>query len=132
MSTMPKTSTKRKVSAEDYAAKIQDLRDRFDEWSEDQDEATLALLVALHDGYSERNSLLIAMQDPEATDVSGYKEWLARGRQVRKGEHGIAILAPAGHRDEEKNDAGEVTTKGRQFFRLAYVFDVRQTDPKEV
>lgn len=45
--------------------------------------------------YSFNNTLLIAMQRPDATLVTGYRNWQSMGRQVKKGEKGITILAPA-------------------------------------
>lgn len=71
--------------------------------------------------YSFGNTLLIAFQRPEATQVAGYKAWQALGRQVRKGERGIAILAPVIRKDDE----GERVVVG---FRTVHVFDVAQTD----
>ena len=45
--------------------------------------------------YSFNNTLLIAMQKPEATLVAGYKAWQKNfNRHVNKGEKGIRILAP--------------------------------------
>src|ERR1035437_6297114 len=44
--------------------------------------------------YSWGNTMLIQRQKPEATKVAGYKTWTQMGRQVRKGETGITILAP--------------------------------------
>jgi hypothetical protein len=44
--------------------------------------------------YSFRNVVLIAMQKPEASWVTGYNSWRKLGRQVKKGERGIEILAP--------------------------------------
>jgi len=44
--------------------------------------------------YSGYNTFLIWMQRPDATKVAGYRTWQALGRQVRKGETGIGILAP--------------------------------------
>jgi N-terminal domain of anti-restriction factor ArdC len=44
--------------------------------------------------YSWGNTMLIQLQKPEATKVAGYKTWTQVGRQVRKGETGITILAP--------------------------------------
>jgi hypothetical protein len=75
--------------------------------------------------YSLHNTILIAMQRPEATRVAGYRAWQRLGRQVRKGEKGIAILAPMvrKEKDEDGNDTGEVRT----FFRAVWVFDVAQT-----
>ena len=115
------------------------LKDRLTQWQADADPALIAMALATHDGYSDRNACLIAMQDPEATDVSGFKTWITRGRCVRRGEHGIMILAPAG--TSAGKDSGAAAAEGpgdgpdgeqgkpRQFFRIAYVFDVSQTDP---
>jgi hypothetical protein len=44
--------------------------------------------------YSTNNVLLITGQRPDATAVAGLRTWNSLGRRVRKGEHGIAILAP--------------------------------------
>ena len=51
--------------------------------------------------YSFNNALLIAMQRPDATLVTGYRNWQTMGRQVKKGEKGITILAP-----EKKKENG--------------------------
>jgi hypothetical protein len=45
--------------------------------------------------YSLNNLLLIFLQRPDATRVAGYRTWQSLGRQVRRGEQGIAILAPS-------------------------------------
>lgn len=78
--------------------------------------------------YSLGNQLAIAWQCPTATRVAGYKTWQALGRQVRKGEKGIAILAPMPKR-VTADDGSEVT---RVFFKTVYVFDVAQTDGDEL
>src|SRR6266446_241270 len=78
---------------------------------------------AFHD-YSFNNTLLIVSQRPDATQVAGYKTWQKLGRQVRKGEHGIRILAPCVVKRE--TDSGEETRS--MFFRTVSVFDVSQTD----
>ena len=54
--------------------------------------------------YSLSNQFLIAMQCPDATRVAGFKAWQKLGRQVRKGERGIRILAPRTYK--AKDDAG--------------------------
>jgi hypothetical protein len=54
--------------------------------------------------YSARNCMLIAMQRPDATQVAGFGTWLANGRAVRKGEKGIAILAPMPIMSGEEED----------------------------
>src|SRR5258706_13283706 len=55
--------------------------------------AWLRARATFHD-YSFGNVCLIVSQRPDATQVAGYKAWQKLGRQVRKGEHGIRILAP--------------------------------------
>ena len=55
--------------------------------------------------YSFNNTLLIAMQKPEATYVAGYTSWQRNfDRQVMKGEKGIKILAPAPYKAQNKNN----------------------------
>ena len=72
--------------------------------------------------YSANNVLLIQSQRPDATRVAGYKTWKGLGRQVRAGEHGIAILAPCIYRSQP--------TEGRPIvgFRPVPVFDLAQTE----
>lgn len=76
--------------------------------------------------YSARNCLLILAQRPDATRVAGYRAWQGMGRQVRKGERGIRILAPVTCQVEDEETGGE----GRALagFRVATVFDVSQTE----
>ena len=95
--------------------------------------------------YSANNVLLICAQRLDATRVAGYTTWKRLGRQVRRGEHGIAILAPIVTRTnrERKTDvptSTEVVTPSDgeraprhaervlRGFRVAHVFDVSQTD----
>jgi antirestriction protein ArdC len=76
--------------------------------------------------YSWHNVCLIASQRPTATRVAGFHAWHSMGRFVRKGEKGIAILAPIiGRRKQDPADDETRTVLG---FRAAYVFDVEQTD----
>lgn len=80
--------------------------------------------------YSANNSLLIAMQMPNATAVASYTDWKRKfGRQVRKGERGIRILAPVRYRKKvEDEDGDEAVVERLAGFRLASTFDVSQTD----
>ncbi len=77
--------------------------------------------------------MLIARQKPQATYVSGMWSWNQLGRRVKRGEKGIAILAPmiAKVRKEDHNNDGE-TGSGQQRallgFRRVYVWDVTQTE----
>ena len=73
--------------------------------------------------YSLNNQILIMMQRPDATQVAGYNRWKDLNRFVRKGEHGIAILAPCTYTKGEGEDA-----KTQVFFKITHVFDVSQTD----
>jgi len=83
--------------------------------------------------YSPHNVLLITVQRPNATRVAGYRSWQQLGRQVRKGEHGIAILAPVTIKRRETDqvpEPAEASTGARMVraFRVAHVFDIAQTD----
>lgn len=87
-------------------------------------------------GYSVRNLLLILAQRPDARAVRGYQAWKKAGRQVRKGEKSIRILAPMTFTsEEEKTDPAtgqtETETKQRVRFKATGVFDIAQTDPIE-
>jgi antirestriction protein ArdC len=76
--------------------------------------------------YSPYNAMLIASQMPEATRVAGYKKWQEFGRQVRKGEKGISILAPMMKVfDDDEQGIKVKTVTG---FRDVRVFDISQTD----
>ena len=57
--------------------------------------------------YSFGNAVLIAAQRPEATRVAGFRAWLKLGRNVRKGEKAIWILAPMGTRKAAEGEPGE-------------------------
>ena len=86
--------------------------------------AWLRARATFHD-YSFGNICLIVTQRPDATQVAGYKGWQKLGRQVRKGERGIRILAPCRIKaaDDDGGDAFRVVG-----FRSVAVFDVAQTD----
>jgi hypothetical protein len=128
-------TTKRKTrkSTEDRRAQVAALHDELDAFKATADPAELAVIFARFDGYSERNAMLIAMQRPDATDVSGFHAWHDRGRRVMKGQHGIAILAPAGTSTatEPGPEGNGETTTTRQWFRVAYVFDIASTEPAD-
>lgn len=88
--------------------------------------------------YSFRNMVLIWMQCPGARHVAGYRTWQKLGRQVKKGERGIQILAPiVKRRRKQKRDELESLKElddeeGLRGFRPAYVFDVSQTAGEEL
>jgi len=75
--------------------------------------------------YSVHNVWLIAAQCPTVSHVAGFQTWKALGRFVRRGEKGIAILAPIVRRVADDGDQDARRVVG---FRAAYVFDIAQTD----
>lgn len=83
--------------------------------------------------YSFGNCIMIALQKPEATLVAGFGHWKKMGRFVKKGEKGIAILAPLIGKRKTENEQGEAEeSKCLYGFRVVYVFDVSQTEGKEL
>ena len=83
--------------------------------------------------YSFNNTMLIYMQKPDATMLAGYKQWMSRGRQVRKGEKSIKIFghSTVKRKDEDGNvilnpDGSEATYV---YYPILSVFDVSQTEP---
>ena len=100
--------------------------------------------------YSFNNTLLIAMQKPDATLIAGYTSWQRNfDRHVMKGEKGIKILAPAPYKAQEEREKIDPATQKpvldadgkpvtetvevlRPAFKVVCVFDVSQTDGKEL
>jgi len=83
--------------------------------------------------YSFGNVLLIARQKPQATNVAGMWAWNQLGRRVKRGEKGIAILAPMiakVSREDRNNDSEADNSQQRTVlgFRRVYVWDVSSTD----
>ena len=111
--------------------------------------AYLSTMAKFHN-YSLNNTLLIAMQKPDATLVAGYQAWQKQHqRHVRKGEKGIQIIAPSPYKAKKEREVLDPTTgrpkldaQGKpvketveveyQAFRVATVFDVSQTEGKEL
>jgi hypothetical protein len=89
----------------------------------------LAVAARFH-RYSWRNQLLIASQCPTATRVAGFHAWRHLGRWVRKGEHGIVIIAPIvrGSRTRDVDPTDDESDSRVAGYRAAYVFDVAQTE----
>lgn len=78
--------------------------------------------------YSWHNQMLIWRQKSIASFVGGFHTWLKCGRYVRKGEKGIAILAPMFFKDKRQTTNGVKAETGRIWFKVVYVFDISQTD----
>jgi antirestriction protein ArdC len=73
--------------------------------------------------YSWHNQMLIWRQKPDASFVGGFNTWLKCGRYVRKGEKGIAILAPMFFKDKRQTTDGVDAETQRIWFKVVYVFD---------
>ena len=88
--------------------------------------------------YSFGNVMLIARQKPDASNVAGIRTWNSLGRFVKRGEKGILILAPMVGKKRTQNEGAEPTedaksTESTLFgFRAVYVFDITQTEGKEL
>jgi hypothetical protein len=79
--------------------------------------------------YSARNVFLILYQLPTASRVAGYTSWQKLGRQVRRGETGITMFAPAPFKQIITDTAtGEITEERIPRFKTATVFDISMTD----
>jgi antirestriction protein ArdC len=111
--------------------------------------AYLSSMSKFHN-YSLNNTILISMQKPDATLVAGYQSWKKNhGRQVKRGEKAIKIIAPAPFKikaernvidpkthqvvlDADGKPKKETFEVERPSFRVVSVFDVSQTEGKEL
>jgi len=87
--------------------------------------------------YSIGNQILIMLQKPDAARVAGFNTWKDLGRWVRKGEKGIAILAPVmppkpkpGEREQDETEAEAEIEPRPVHFKVVYVFALSQTEGK--
>ena len=130
--------------------KVKEITDKLEEGLKELFESEkyknyLSTMSKFHN-YSFNNTLLIALQKPEASLVAGFKAWQTNfNRHVKKGEKGIRILAPAPYKVKEERDrldpvTGEVMLDENGMpqkeevevkipaFRAVSVFDISQTD----
>jgi N-terminal domain of anti-restriction factor ArdC len=84
--------------------------------------------------YSFRNLLLISSQSPNATQIAGFHAWRKLNRSVRKGEKGIAILAPLACKKRKDDGCEKDSDEPAALFgfRVVHVFDISQTDGQEL
>jgi antirestriction factor ArdC-like protein len=151
-----KSPAAREAASAQRKQKISDLMAALELWEAQADPDTVEAAEArlAHLTYSSGNIMLIIMQRPSASDVAGFKAWQDRGRHVRPGAKGIAILAPAGN-TKKREDGEQGSTSDSQAsetpaaaeppagdssetaqarvkpnrFRITYVWDIRQTMP---
>ncbi len=127
-------SDKSKALVDSITASIETLAAMTDETAKSETFKTWLRAVSRFHSYSFNNSLLILLQRPTASRVAGFNTWKALGRNVKKGAKGIAILAPCvGKRTVEDEGTGEKKATMKLYgFRVTHVFDVADTDGKEL
>lgn len=139
---------------ENYQDKTKELLDNLengikDAMNSERYKAFLKIQSQFH-SYSFNNQMLIYLQKPDATNVAGYKAWNKFERHVMKGEKGISILAPSPYKYKKEIDkldpktnkpikdhlTGEIKKETvemqRMSFRKTTVFDIKQTEGKEL
>jgi antirestriction protein ArdC len=119
--------------ASDRSERVRELQQQLErqvaELVSGDDWARMLETAARFHRYSANNVMLIVCQRPDASRVAGYQTWRSLGRQVRKGEHGITILAPCKYRFEDEDGNEHLAVRG---FTTATVFDISQTDGDEI
>lgn len=134
--------------------KMKEITDRLEQgiqelFDSDRFKEYLQVMSKFHN-YSFNNTLLIAMQKPDATLVAGYNSWKNLfGRQVARGAKGIKVLAPSPYKIKKEVDKIDpqtqkpVTDKNGKpvkeeteitvpAFKVVSVFDISQTEGKEL
>lgn len=142
------------LKAQKPAEKMKEITDRLEQgiqelFESDRFKEYLRVMSKFHN-YSFNNTLLIAMQKPDATLVAGYNSWKNLfGRQVARGAKGIKVLAPSPYKikkeidkidpktqkpvtDKDGNPIKEETEITVPAFKVVSVFDVSQTEGKEL
>ena len=142
------------LKAQKPAEKIKEITDRLEQgiqdlFDSDRFKEYLQVMSKFHN-YSFNNTLLIAMQKPDATFVAGYNSWKNLfGRQVARGAKGIKVLAPSPYKikkevdkidpktnkpmtDKNGKPVKEETEITVPAFKVVSVFDVSQTEGKEL
>ena len=142
------------LTAQKPNEKIKEITDRLEQgiqdlFDSDHFKEYLQVMSKFHN-YSFNNTLLIAMQKPDATFVAGYNSWKNLfGRQVSRGAKGIKVLAPSPYKIKKEVDKIDpktnkpVTDKNGKpvkeeteitvpAFKVVSVFDISQTEGKEL
>ncbi|WP_295122444.1 ArdC-like ssDNA-binding domain-containing protein [uncultured Leifsonia sp.] len=122
-----RTPEERKAQAEALHASIADQVQQLTD--SDQWRKFLDFTRSFHT-YSLNNLLLILSQRPDASAVAGFRQWQAKGRQVRRGEKAIKIFGYSTKKiTEEDPETGDEVEKRLTRFPVLSVFDIDQTDP---
>lgn len=136
VSRQPERASKSKEKAKELRSKIdasiQSLADAIDEVRASEAFIQFLDVQSRFHNYSWHNTLLIASQRADATRVAGFNTWKKIERIVRKGEKGIMIFAPCKWKKEIESNNGDTDTLAGIYFKPVYVFDVSQTDGKDI
>ena len=123
-----------KAAAAERRAKMRDLSKKVSAMCPEERRAIVdrlgCVLTIERRPLSMHNTLMILMQNPDASIVGGFRQWKRAGRSVKKGEHGAAIWIPTGRTSEaaeHEDEAPDHDDEGRKRFVLGTVFDVAQT-----
>ena len=142
------------LTSEKPAEKLKEITDRLEQgiaelFDSERYREYLKVMSKFHN-YSFNNTLLIAMQKPDASLVAGFSAWKNNfGRNVMKGQKGIKIIAPSPFKirqEVEKIDPhtqkpiigkdGKPVTEEKEVkipaYKVVSVFDVSQTEGKEL
>ena len=142
------------LKADKPAEKLKEITDRLEQgiselFESDRYKEYLSVMSKFHN-YSFNNTVLIAMQKPDASLIAGFNAWKNEfGRNVKKGEKGIRIIAPSPfkvRKQMEKIDPrtqrpvigrdGKPVTEEKEVtipaFKVVSVFDVSQTEGREL
>ena len=142
------------LTSEKPAEKLKEITDRLEQgitelFDSERYKEYLRVMSKFHN-YSFNNTLLIAMQKPDASLIAGFSAWKNNfGRNVMKGQKGIKILAPSPFKikkELEKIDPqtgkafigkdGKPVTEEKEItipaFKVVSVFDVSQTEGREI
>src|SRR6202451_1016147 len=125
-------TNKQQTAKKLISANVQALIEQLEQGHSEALNAYLTAMGRFHN-YSFGNILEIARQKPDATRVAGFYAWHQLGRKVKKGEHGIRILARmiGVRRKKDEEAEKDIRTQNQAVlvgFRAAYVFDVSQTE----
>lgn len=142
------------LTATDQAGKVKEITEQLERgvkelFESERYQEYLTAMSKFHD-YSINNTLLIVMQRPDASLVAGYSQWKKDfERNVKRGEKGIKILAPAPYKIKKETEMidpdtqrpvigadGKPVTEEKEItiaaFKPVTVFDVSQTEGKEI
>ena len=95
------------LKSEKNADRLKEITDRLEQgvtelFESERYKEYLRVMARFHN-YSFNNTLLIAMQCPGATRLSGFHTWKKFGRHVKKGEKGIKVIAPAPYKTRQSS-----------------------------